>query len=202
MTIFRGNWRLIDRMVKFVEELGAAAIHFIFVVKEGRAKEADGLELKPFEFEKALLELYHLTKDGLPIMVKPRCAPQYWRVAFQRNEDASFLQQVSKGIVTRGCSAGTGVANINPDGTVTPCAFWHMSVGNIRESKFSEVWYKSPVFLQLRNIEFLKGKCGLCEYKEVCGGCRERAYTNSGDFLAEDPSCVYRPKLCRDWNRS
>jgi len=65
--------------------------------------------------------------------------------------------------------------------------------GNVREKSFTEIWETSPVFLQLRDVQNLKGRCGECEFNKLCGGCRCRAYATFGDFLQEDPSCTYQP---------
>ena len=92
-----------------------------------------------------------------------------------------------------GCSAGTKFANVDPQGNVHPCQFWqHVSLGNVKERKFSEIWNdKENEFLEsLRNKEkMLKGRCGECTYKAVCGGCRIRAEVVHGDVWAEDPAC-------------
>ncbi|HZD59662.1 MAG TPA: SPASM domain-containing protein, partial [Anaerolineae bacterium] len=69
--------------------------------------------------------------------------------------------------------------------------------GNIKEQTFKEVWETSPLFADLRNYDKLKGKCGACEFKRVCGGCRARAYEVTGDYLAEEPYCIYEPKRAK-----
>ena len=93
----------------------------------------------------------------------------------------------------RGCLAGTGFAFISHVGGVQPCGYFDMTLGNVRETPFSRIWRESPVFADLRRPELLKGKCGACEYKAVCGGCRARALAVSGDYLAEEPNCAHVP---------
>jgi len=92
-----------------------------------------------------------------------------------------------------GCSAGKKFANIDSSGNVHPCQFWqHVSLGNVKEQKFSEIWNNSDneLLVKLRNKEdFLKGRCGECHFKSVCGGCRVRAEVVNGDLWAEDPNC-------------
>ncbi|MDH7592897.1 MAG: SPASM domain-containing protein [Methanomicrobiales archaeon] len=94
------------------------------------------------------------------------------------------------GTLFHGCSAGHGFVYIKPDGEVLPCPFLDISCGNVRERPFSELWRASPILETLRARETaLKGKCGACPYRVVCGGCRARARAITGDFMQEDPSC-------------
>jgi radical SAM protein with 4Fe4S-binding SPASM domain len=90
-----------------------------------------------------------------------------------------------------GCGAGRIYAAILPEGTVTPCVFLPIPVGNIREKPFAEIWSKNPLLNALRNKDNLKGFCRKCPYRNVCGGCRARAYGYFGDPLEVDPGCIY-----------
>jgi len=103
--------------------------------------------------------------------------------------------------MTKGCLAGTGVCFISHRGEVYPCGYLPVLAGDLNQQSFAEIWEKAPVFEQLRNTENLKGKCGCCEFRNVCMGCRARAFAASGDFLDEEPFCVYRPRRS-DSNRS
>ncbi|MCX7803825.1 MAG: radical SAM protein [Planctomycetota bacterium] len=94
---------------------------------------------------------------------------------------------------TKGCLAGTGVCFISSIGDIFPCGYFPVSCGNVREYPFREIWESSPVFRELRDPDRLKGKCGRCGFRYVCGGCRARAYAIYGDYLAEEPSCAYLP---------
>jgi radical SAM protein with 4Fe4S-binding SPASM domain len=89
--------------------------------------------------------------------------------------------------------AGTQYCRITPEGDVTPCPYMTVVAGNVRQQPFSEIWQTSPVLQQLRDMKQLKGRCGSCEYNELCGGCRCRAYAAYGDYLQEDPACTYQP---------
>ena len=89
-----------------------------------------------------------------------------------------------------GCHAGINYFSLRPNGDVYPCPFLQIKVGNIRNQSLMEMWHGSGLFKILRNRSLLKGKCGECEYREACGGCRGRAYAYSGDYLAEDPVCL------------
>lgn len=95
--------------------------------------------------------------------------------------------------VTRGCLGGTGFCFISSRGIVQPCGFLQINCGDITRQSFADVWNHSEAFLSLRNFDNLKGKCGRCEFRKVCGGCRARAYEATGDFLAEEPLCSYQP---------
>nr|MBC8188238.1 SPASM domain-containing protein [Pseudomonadota bacterium] len=78
-------------------------------------------------------------------------------------------------------------------GDVTPCPYMNGVAGNVREQGFGEIWRTSPVLQELRDVKQLKGRCGSCEFNELCGGCRCRAYAAFGDYLQEDPACRYQP---------
>src|SRR5271167_3286153 len=95
--------------------------------------------------------------------------------------------------MTKGCLAGTGVCFLSHEGEVFPCGYLPALAGDLRKQSFAEVWNNSAVFEALRDDDNLKGKCGCCEFRHVCMGCRARAFAASGDFLAEEPFCVYEP---------
>jgi radical SAM protein with 4Fe4S-binding SPASM domain len=96
--------------------------------------------------------------------------------------------------MTKGCLAGTGVCFISHEGEVYPCGYLPAMAGDLRKQSFAEIWRDSEVFLQLRDTDNLKGKCGCCEFRNVCMGCRARAFAATGDFLEEEPFCVYEPR--------
>ena len=96
--------------------------------------------------------------------------------------------------MTKGCLAGSGVCFISHVGEVYPCGYLPVRAGDLRTQSFAEIWEKSEVFLQLRDTGNLKGKCGFCEFRNICMGCRARAYAATGDYLDEEPFCVYQPK--------
>ena len=100
--------------------------------------------------------------------------------------------------MTRGCLGGITFAFISHVGDVQPCGYFDMQLGNVKERPFSQIWETSPVFDDLRHFDRLRGKCGNCEYKGVCGGCRARALATTGDYLAEEPYCAYTPRKLRE----
>jgi radical SAM protein with 4Fe4S-binding SPASM domain len=97
--------------------------------------------------------------------------------------------------MTKGCLAGTGVCFISHEGEVFPCGYLPVIAGDLRKQSFTEIWEHAEVFQQLRETDNLKGKCGCCEFRNICMGCRARAYAATGDFLDEEPFCVYQPKM-------
>lgn len=96
---------------------------------------------------------------------------------------------------TKGCLAGTGVCFISHQGEVYPCGYLPVLAGDLRRQSFAEIWENSAVFQQLRDPENLKGKCGRCEFRNICMGCRARAFAATGDFLDEEPFCIYEPRM-------
>jgi radical SAM protein with 4Fe4S-binding SPASM domain len=95
---------------------------------------------------------------------------------------------------TKGCLAGTGAGFVLHRGEVFPCGYLPVSAGNIRQQRFTEIWQGSPLFAELRDPDLLTGKCGVCQFKALCSGCRARAYGMTGDYLAEEPFCACDPQ--------
>jgi radical SAM protein with 4Fe4S-binding SPASM domain len=96
--------------------------------------------------------------------------------------------------MTKGCLAGTGVSFISHRGEVFPCGYLPVEAGNVRTQPFQEIWEASPLFEELRDEDQLGGKCGICEFKGVCSGCRARAFGMAADYMAEEPFCTYEPR--------
>ena len=96
--------------------------------------------------------------------------------------------------MTKGCLAGTGVTFVSHRGEVFPCGYLPVEAGNIRRQQFGDIWQNAPLFAELRQPDLLGGKCGACEFKKVCSGCRARAFGMRGDYLAEEPFCTYEPR--------
>ena len=96
--------------------------------------------------------------------------------------------------MTKGCLAGTGVCFLSFEGEVFPCGYLPAQAGDLRKQSFADVWNNSAVFADLRDVNKLEGKCGCCEFRNVCMGCRARAYAANGNYMAEEPFCIYEPK--------
>jgi len=97
--------------------------------------------------------------------------------------------------MTKGCLAGSGVCFISHEGEVYPCGYLPVVAGDLRKQSFEDIWHNSVLFHQLRDTRNLKGKCGCCEFRNICMGCRARAFAATGDYLQEEPFCIYQPKM-------
>src|SRR6516164_7081307 len=95
--------------------------------------------------------------------------------------------------MTKGCLAGTGVCFISHEGEIFPCGYLPVMAGDLRKQNFREIWDDSEVFRVLRDTGNLKGKCGCCEFRNLCMGCRARAFAANGDYMSEEPFCIYQP---------
>lgn len=187
-TVTLQNHCELEAIADLGESLGVHDFQFFFLVPTGRGK---GLaDLSPGMYETIIREILRLRAErGLAI--RPTCAPQHVRIASEMG------LPVAEG--ERGCIAGIRYCRIDPLGEVTPCPYLPLGLGNIRETTFAEIWNGSEVFANLRSGEALTGKCGACEYRFTCGGCRARAYGltkenfYAGDYLAQDPWCLYEP---------
>jgi radical SAM protein with 4Fe4S-binding SPASM domain len=124
--------------------------------------------------------------DGL--LIRAKCAPHFRRILYELDPGSRLLANYAHG----SCPAGKYYCRITPTGDVTACPYMPVVAGNLRERSFAELWARAPVFRDLRERP-LGGRCGACEFRELCGGCRCRAYATSGDYLAEDPACSYQP---------
>ncbi len=175
--------------------LGAAAWHIFMLVPTGRGRVDD--ELSPREYEDILNWLYDAALDS-PIPLRVTCGPQFMRLVLTRNGESPAPPNLvgrERGLdrMSRGCLAGMGYCFISHRGEVYPCGYLPVLAGNVREESFATIYRSSPVFQQLRDLSQLEGKCGQCPYVHRCGGCRARAYSLTGDYLAEEPYCVYEP---------
>lgn len=198
-TVTRRNLQELGKIHSKTKELGAAAHHIFLLVPTGRGKAIEDEEIPPEDYERVLNWMYDVRNEGLHM--KATCAPHFVRVAHQRAKEAGEDRASKHGMDARmgGCMGGTGFAFISRRGEVNPCGYLPLKAGNIRGKSFREIWESAKLFLDLRNRAALQGKCGACEYKTACGGCRARAYARYGDYMQEEPYCVYTPrKLARE----
>lgn len=199
-TVTPQNYDEVDDIMALAEEMDVENFHLFFLVPTGRGTDIENITPGMYE-EMIRSTLAKTTKYKLN--VKPSCVPQFMRVAEEEGVDMSRW--------VRGCMAGLYYCRIYPSGEVTPCPYMPLNLGNVRERSFRDIWFNSEVFRALRDFDRLKGKCGECGYREVCGGCRARAYgvstdlmdfcgalheptESGGDYLAEDPWCIYQPR--------
>ncbi len=196
-TISRLNLSEVSGILNLAVQLGAVAYHPFLLVPTGRASQLKAQEIPAQKYEETL-GWFAKIKEETDLSIKVTCAPHYYRILHQRaKEEGEVIAVATHGFnaFTRGCLGGTAFCFISSTGDVQPCGYLEIKCGNVREESFSQIWRDSEVFNNLRNIAKYQGKCGRCEFKRICGGCRARAYTVSGDYLAEEPYCVYEPAI-------
>lgn len=192
------NQKEIPKVYKLAKELGATAWYMFMIVPTGRGEEIMNELISKDDYEEILNWHYDMEKDEKDILVRPTCAPHYYRIVLQRSqqEGRKFERRSLKFSTggAKGCIAGQLICLIDVDGNVLPCSYFPMPAGNIRQQSFKEIWENSELFKKLRDFKSYKGRCGSCEFVSVCGGCRARAYSVYGDYLEEEPFCTYVPK--------
>lgn len=212
-TVTRSNYDDLENILQLALDMEVDAFHVFILVPVGCGVEiADDQRIDPDKLENALKWLFEKSmelKDK--IHIKATCAPQYYRLMHQMSKEAGVKPSSghpggkppatsdhvghghSNGMsaMTRGCLAGSAVCFISRIGDVQPCGYLPVKVGNILESDFKDIWENSEVFNNLRDVKTLEGKCGACGYRKLCQGCRARAYAETGNYLSEDPDCIY-----------
>ncbi len=207
-TITRLNVSYLDELLSLALRVDAVAFHPFLLVPTGRGKGLEAVELSPQQYEDTLNWIYDKQIElGDRMFFKPTDAPHYLRVMKQRQKQDGGVKSTKKSepaighkpvhSITRGCLAGIGFCFISHRGSVQGCGYLDVEAGNIRKERFSQVWTDSTLFRNLRELSNIKGKCGICEYKKICGGCRARAYEATGDYLEAEPYCVYKPAAQR-----
>jgi radical SAM protein with 4Fe4S-binding SPASM domain len=181
-TVMEENYDEVEALLDLAQRLGAWSFNLYFLVQTGRGETMH--ELAPARTEAMLRQLVTLQQRYRPMLVRAKCAPHFKRIAYEEGEP---------GLESGGCMAGVDYCRITPDGEITPCPYMTASAGNVRDGGFTTIWNDSPLLASLRDVTRLEGRCGACEFRELCGGCRCRAYAATGDVLAEDPGCTYVP---------
>ncbi|MBS1232545.1 MAG: Radical domain protein [Nitrospirae bacterium] len=198
------NQEEIPKVYALAKKLGATAWYMFMIVPTGRGEEIMNELISKEDYEEILNWHYQMEKDEKDILVRPTCAPHYYRIVLQKSkeEGSKFERRTLKFSTggSKGCIAGQVIALIDVDGNVLPCSYFPKPAGNIRTQSFKDIWENSSLFKELRDFKKYKGKCGSCEYVTVCGGCRARAYAVNGDYLEEEPFCGYKPVKLRSEN--
>jgi heme b synthase len=195
-TVTKANLKQIEGILNLALKLGAAAHHIFLLVPTGRGKDLADQEITPADYEKTL-NWFHEKSLNCPIQLKATCAPHYYRILHQRRKEIPSPAKSSEHpfhTMTRGCMGGSSFCFISHTGQVQPCGYLELDCGQIKENSFADIWKNSGIFKNLRDLQQLKGKCGHCEFIRVCGGCRARAHEITGNYLAEEPFCVYEPE--------
>lgn len=183
---------------ELARSLGAKAWYMFMVVPTGRAEAALEDLLDADRYDEILRWHYEAEKGVDDILMRPTCAPTYYRVVRQMNRESdSPLEQRTLSFSTggsKGCVAGQSICFIDRAGGVFPCSYFPMSAGSIKEKPLREIWENSELLSDIRDFSRWEGDCGICEYRNVCGGCRVRAHVLGDGCLAKDPMCNYVPK--------
>ncbi len=211
-TVTKHNVHQIDLLYAKAIELGADALHLFMLVPVGCGVQiAESNMLPPEEYERVLNWMYDKSQ-ARQLHLKATCAPHYFRVMRQRaaadnlrieathshNKPHGAGQDHSMAAMTKGCLAGSAICFVSHTGEVFPCGYLPVSAGNVTKQHMRDIWADAAVFQKLRDVDQLEGKCGVCEFKKVCMGCRARAfYAEHGNYMAEEPYCVYEPKRMR-----
>jgi len=200
MSVMRSAMSEVEDVIGLGTSLGVRDYQLFFPIPTGRARQIE--PRSPEEYEDLIRQILIRYRDS-DLNIRPTCAPQFRRIA-----DELGIQNPAWG---RGCLAGITYCRIFANGDVTPCPYLPVSAGNVLTTPFSEIWNNSPLFTALRNPDLLTGKCGHCDFKTTCGGCRARAYWQedaasplwcdglatpeaaSGECCGEDPWCPYQP---------
>lgn len=184
-TITASNLHELPDVINLASRLGARRLFIFDLVRVGR-----GLNLeRPSINLLALFNYLWRTQRELRVWLKPQCCPYFYVYLLgkmSRELDIEGLRAYFKG-----CLAGRSLIRVMPDGGITPCPFIPLRLGDVRSSSLVEVWSSSSTLNDLRDRSRLKGSCSSCSNRDVCGGCRAKAYSELGDLLGEDPSCPY-----------
>lgn len=203
-TITRHNLRYLNSMIALLEQLDIVLWSVFFLVPTGRGSAIDLVSAQ--EFEQVFEKLYE-TSRRVKFDIKSTEAQHYRRFLLQRRTEEKrqgrgqslppmLGARTADGIsrAPRAINDGKGFVFISHLGEVFPSGFLPVSAGNVRKQSLTELYRHSPLFVSLRDSTNLKGKCGICEFREICGGSRARAYALTGDVFAEEPCCIWQPK--------
>ena len=209
------NFDEVDQLIELVQRFGVVFWEVFFLVPVGRGAEIPGLSAE--QYEQVFAKLYRVARNA-PFIVKVTEALHFRRYDYEQRlrelgidpqrltwngvELPPELRQVegphgSIGQAPQAVNAGKGFVFVAHNGEVYPSGFLPLSAGNVRTAPLRTIYQASPIFQALRDPNRLKGRCGACEYRAICGGSRSRAYAVTGDYLAEEPCCAYSPRaLC------
>jgi len=203
-TVAKHNVDILADMVPFLQEVGAVQWSLFFLVPTGRAQASNMISAE--QHEQTFNWLYDLSKTA-PFDIKSTAAPMYRRVAIERKraeqadgttvtfQGAGFQYADGLNRPTRGVNDGNGFLFISHVGDIQPSGFLPLTAGNVRTDDVIDIYRHSQLFTDLRTPDKIKGRCGVCEYRDVCGGQRGRAYGITGDYLESDPACIYIPQV-------
>ena len=184
-------------ILRLATEYGAYGVELFDLMLVGRAKRECQDEALTVKQRQGLVEWLAQAQIDYPIPIETPSLPMY-PLILKLNIDKGIrpkhipMEELARlAYYGRGCAAGRprGYLVIRNNGELNPCIFLQVNLGNVKEKSLRQIWQESPILAQLRSRELLKGECGKCNYRDICAGCRGRAYAQTGDMLASDPGC-------------
>lgn len=199
VTLTKQNARQLQEVYDLAKSLGAVAVHMFMLVPVGCGETlAETDMLAPQQYEQVMREIWAMESKG-EIQIKVTCGPHYERVKREQGVSAPAAkgQHPGHGAPSKGCLAGLGVLFVSHRGDVYPCGYLPVDCGNVLRQRLVDIWEGSQDLARMRDVAALEGKCGICGYKRVCGGCRGRAFAATGNYMAEEPFCAYIPRAVK-----
>ncbi len=188
-SVTEANAAEVPAMIDFARASGARVLNIFFLICTGRGESMS--DISPITYERVLNQLVAAQSENHELLIRARCAPHFKRIAYEQDPRSPLTR--AEGYEGGGCLAGIHYCRITPEGDVTACPYIPDSEGNIRQTPFWQTWENSSTFATLRNPS-LNGKCGQCEYRKLCGGCRARPLAMGGNLMDTDPWCSYLPQ--------
>ncbi len=191
-TMSRRNLADMDNMIELLKSLRVVLWSVFFLVPTGRAQQRD--LLSPEQHEQVFAKLYNTSKQ-VKFHIKTTEGQHYRRYVLQQKAKEPNSRTEDNLIATapKGVNDGKGFMFVSHVGEVYPSGFLPVSAGNVLWEPLADIYQASALFRGLRDSSQLKGKCGACDFKDLCGGSRARAYAITGDPLGEEPCCAYMP---------
>ncbi len=183
-TLTSDNQHELGDLAQWALEAGAMALNIFVVVKTGRGGEIRGMSPEDAEAASSQIAALEQQYRGR-LMVRSKCQPNFVRHVWALDPEAPLLQRGTR------CPAGVTYVRVTPDARLTPCPYMPLVAGDLRDDTFGNIWTGSEVLTTLRGTP--EGKCGSCEFTQVCGGCRARPWLETGQLMASDPSCSHEP---------
>ncbi|UCF14707.1 MAG: radical SAM protein [Phycisphaerales bacterium] len=207
ITLTKHNAHQLEEVYELAKSIGAVAVHVFMLVPVGCGQSlADTDMLSPEQYEQKMVDICELDGRG-ELQMKVTCGPHYERVVRQQGLYKTRMKAGhghgsvpggGPGGASRGCLAGLGVLFVGHQGDVFPCGYLPVNCGNVLRDRLSDIWYGNKDLARMRAGSELEGKCGVCGYRQICGGCRGRAYAAVGNYMAEEPFCAYVPPEVND----
>lgn len=192
------NQHHISETFQLAKELGAKAWYMFMVVPTGRGEHLMDELISPPDYDQILKWHYEQEKKET-ILMRPTCAPHYYRLVNQLNRKSATDNRLKRRSLSfstggsKGCIAAQSICFINAKGDVHPCSYLPLSAGNMFKTSFKKIWEDAPLFKNLRDFKSYEGNCGKCEYINICGGCRARSYSVTGDYRSPEIFCDHHP---------